>query len=266
MIYLLFYKSSFTDQNKIFHTFLFGTLLYMVIHMVMTFLDSGSLNIIKNNYFKLFVTLDLISAMYIAYGDGQFNLDGNTPIVSDDKEEDINKTIDKLKNKINNIAGVNRNNEPVISFSSGNGDIDPHPKLQPSMPPNIIKSKPKNPSVNTSSTPISEISMGHHPSQIQGQVVGQPKKKLDETKFPPINDPIQQELDNLAKSIGQSQGSQSTPINNLGGGGSTSIIDLKGDRGEQPNIGEQFSGAQSDTLSDIGSNLDLDLNEFENSL
>ena len=271
MIYLLFYKSSFTDQNKIFHTLLFGTLLYMVIHMVLTFIDSNTLNIIKNNYFTLFALLDLISFIYIAYGDGNFNLDGNKPIKKEDKEEeDINRTIDKLKNKINNITGASRNDEPVISFTSGNGDINPHPKLHvelPQNPPKPIIPPPK----KASSTPISEISMGHHPSQIQGQVqiVGQHKNKLDESKFPPINDPIQQELDNLAKSMNQSEGSQSTLISNLGSGGngnSTSITDLKGDSNNQPSLSDQFIGSQSDTLSDIGSNLDLDLSEFENSL
>ena len=102
--------------------------------MVLTFLDSDTLNIIKNNYFKLFALLDLISFIYIAYGEGYFNLDDNRPIKKDEDKEDINKTIDKLKNKINNITGVNRNNNPVISFSSGNGDIDPYPKLQVKIP------------------------------------------------------------------------------------------------------------------------------------
>lgn len=282
MIYILFYKSSFTDQNKIFHTLLFGTLLYMIIHMVITFIDSETLNIVKNNYFKLFVMLDLISVIYIAHDNGHINIDSNkSDDKRNDKVDDINNTIDKLKNTINNITG-NKDNDHVVSFSHGHNDIniDPHldidldipqidvPQIQPIQPPH------QNNNGGSFSTPISSISMSHHPSQLQmgnnnPNIPTQiPKQPLDENRFPPINDPIQQEMENLAKKINKDSGSKSTPINklkNIETHNNTSIVNLTGND-EQPNLNNQFSGNISETMSDIESNLDLDLSEFENSL
>jgi hypothetical protein len=313
MIYLLFYKSSFTDQNKIFHTLLFGTLLYMVIHMVITFLDSNTLNIIKNNYLTLFITLDLFSTIYIAYGDGHINLGENT-VLDKNKNEDINKTINKLKNTINNVIG-NNDNDDVISFSHGtlnigqhntnpnlnpninpNNNLNPNPNpninpnINPNPNPNINPNNNLNPNPNSNanlnlngnnltnnifSTPISEISMGHHPSQIQGKLVIPQKKKLDENKFPPINDPIQIELDNLAKSLEQQNHNKSTPISNLNNNNNNnnnnrgSIVDFQSND-DQSNLNDKFNNNNNDftgdTLSDIGSQLDLDLSEFANSL
>ena len=57
MFYLLFYKSTITNKNKIFLSLLFGSLLYIIIHALMTFSSVEFLQIIKNNYFKVLTAM-----------------------------------------------------------------------------------------------------------------------------------------------------------------------------------------------------------------
>jgi hypothetical protein len=234
--------------------------MYMVIHMVITFLDSKLLNIIKNNYFKLFVVLDLASAIFIAHGDGLFT-EYYRGEVTYDKNEDLNKTIDKLKNTINNVIG-NREDTEVISFSHDKNNNNPPIDVQLDIPQTNLDIN------NISSTPISSISMNHHPSQLHNNTVNIPSKTLDEKKYPPIDDPIQQQLESLVKEMNNTTGSLSTPISKKKNDNySTSIVDLQSGNNKQPlNMNKQIINNISDTLSDAGSNLDLDLSEFENSL
>jgi hypothetical protein len=121
MFYLLFYKSTLTNQNKIFLTVLFGSLLYIIIHAILTFSNIETLDVIKKNYFMYFFIIDLGSTIYLIYEEqynktsGLYNKNKNKNI-NENNENDLSVKINLLKNTIYDVIGK-KNSQPTISFS-----------------------------------------------------------------------------------------------------------------------------------------------------
>ena len=68
MFYYLFYNSSFTFilENRLFSTILYGSILYIITHALLTYCGLEVLAIIKNYYWSV-LALDVLSLSYCLY-------------------------------------------------------------------------------------------------------------------------------------------------------------------------------------------------------
>ena len=249
MIYLLFYKNSFTQNNKIYNTLFFGTILYILIHIILTFSGVEALNIIKQNYFKLLVFLDLVSVLYMISIDNNL-MDGEFFLSTSDSDNDnLNSKINSLKKTIYNIIG-NHQDDNVISF--------PH-NVQLEIPQLSNSQVGNQPSLNldTNSNEFQGLSTGINNIS---RVTNIPS----ETQHVEHNSDIQAQLAQLNRDFMASGGGS-----NIEEAKSTSIKDIIKLRKPitpptpMPLIEEK--NEPSETLSDAGSNLDLNLDDFSNS-
>ena len=59
MFYILFHHSTLIKKNKLFYTLLYGSLLYLVVHIIMSFTDVEAIRIFKDNYFWTILIIDI---------------------------------------------------------------------------------------------------------------------------------------------------------------------------------------------------------------
>ena len=146
MFYSLLYKSTITYENKLFLTFIYGSILYMVIHALLNFSNKELLIKIKETYFTYIFIIDIISLLYYINNDIHPN--------DDDKENNLNVKIDLIKNKIYEMFPKN-NKYNKISFShqdNTNNDTNNNANLDTTETNNL--STP----VNNLSTPVNNLS------------------------------------------------------------------------------------------------------------
>ena len=68
MYYYLLYNCSFEfiNNNRLFTTILYGSILYILTHAILNYCNLEILNII-NNYFWIIFTLDIFTFVYVLY-------------------------------------------------------------------------------------------------------------------------------------------------------------------------------------------------------
>ena len=108
MYYYLLYNSSFSfiDENRLFSTILYGSILYILTHAILNYCDVSILNII-NNYFWTTLTLDIMSFTYAIYNSFMNNDNGYS------NNTNLNVSFDLFKNKINTM--LDRKNDLTIT-------------------------------------------------------------------------------------------------------------------------------------------------------
>jgi len=163
MFYYLLYNSSFSFivENRLFFTILYGSILYILTHAVLSHCDISILNIINNYYWTLF-TLDIISFFYSLY-QSFTNINNNTnDNINDninDSQNNLNVSFNLLKNKINTF--IDRKNDLTVTHipvqqQNNNNNINTN-NLQNT---NLINKKQNNTMQNNTnkfSTPISQL-------------------------------------------------------------------------------------------------------------
>lgn len=271
MVFTLFYHSTILKENKIFNSLLYGSILYLIIHAMMSFIDSETIKIIKDNYFWTIFYLDLGSFMYFNYNDYLSRPDSNSKIQENDKQSDndIKVSINTLKNKINKILTPEgslqlSSQEPVVTIPINTN------------PTNEIQNENISFSDNNSNDLI------NHSEQKKVKEsnfsMSTPIKKLHKQFKPSVLDnlpPPKQSQSELQPQL-QPQGQQSTKIADLKDRLAQQTQSMKPEGitrigGDTPNINNNFGQSnkfdtQSVADSDAGSLLDLDLNDFENSI
>ncbi len=140
MFYYLLYNStfSFLENNRLFSTILYGSIIYIISHAIIHYCNIDFLIIIRNYFWPLF-GLDILTFGYCLY---------NTYLNSDKTSDQI-VSFNMLKNKINNIISTNTQNKPIrIIPSSSNNDYNvPKPTIPNDIPQQQFKQ----------STPISAL-------------------------------------------------------------------------------------------------------------
>jgi hypothetical protein len=124
MFYILFHHSTIVKKNKLFYTLLYGSLLYLVIHIIMMFSDIESLKIFKDNYFWTILSIDLCTFLYLFISGSTLSTNG----IVEGNNNELDSILKPFKDEINKV--LNQNNEikmtkqePVISFPSNNEKI-----------------------------------------------------------------------------------------------------------------------------------------------
>ena len=115
MFYYLFYNSSFNfivGDNRLFNTILYGSIIYILTHAILTYCGIEVLAIVKNYYWSLFA-LDLLSFTYCLYNDYWLGNNGKT-----DNNEGLNVSFNMLKNRIANIVGSEQVTNQGIRIST----------------------------------------------------------------------------------------------------------------------------------------------------
>jgi hypothetical protein len=300
MVFSLFYHSTIIKENKLFYSLLYGSVLYLVIHAIMSFADSPTIDIIKNNYFWTLFYLDLGSFLYFSYNDNTpSKTRDNSKNTSGENENDIKVTINTLKNKINNILTPEGSlhlstQEPVASFPINSNQNLNNNSNNNSINNDEISFNDTTITKNLNSN-VNEKSHTNTYEQINSDdkidnskfSMSTPIKKLHQQIKPSVINDTNQQLSSLPSP------QMSSSQKNNDSQSSTKITDLRDRLAEQTSamkpegfsrIGGNDSDNNSDNNSnqqnrsisnldvqsvagsDVGSILDLDLNDFENSI
>jgi len=298
MFYILFHHSTIIKKNKLFYNLLYGSLLYLAIHIIMMFSDIESLRIFKDNYFWTILSIDLSTFIYLFISGSTLSTNG---IVEGNNNIELNDILKPFKDEINKV--LNQNNEikmtkqdPVISFPSNNekivmeSDINSNQKVNNNnndqnvnINNNIVSDNNNNDIVSdnnnnnivsdNNNTNINSVSSGNYSTPI---------KRLNKNNN---NQPV---LNNNQSVVNNNQ-VNSTNVMDLRNRLASQAQDMKPEgftridsqnnnsnqnmNNSNQNISTSIkkdTNYRSDTLSvadsDIGSALDLDLNDFENSI
>lgn len=295
MFFSLFYHSTIIKENKVFYSILYGSILYLVIHAIMSFSDSEIIDTLKNNYFWTIFYLDLGSFLFFLYN-GTILEGGNngesTDSSTNGNTNDVKVTINTLKNKINQILKPEgsihmSSQEPITSFnvnpkqdlkvpsqsniSFQNNNRSSESNSQSNQQSNSQSYEDINKSLNalseTNNTNNSQFSMSTPINQLHKQLKPQlpqmnQMNQMNQSSFEPKSDMNQSSTkiadlrDRLAH---QTQMMKPEGITRIGGDDSKQHTDM-GQSSNGPTDIQSIAG------SDVGSVLDLDLNDFENSI
>lgn len=258
----------------------------------MTFIGTEAINMIKNNYFWTIFYLDLGSFIYFIYNndlnDNNSKNDNKNQLQSNN-DNDLKVTINTLKNKINNILTPDgslqiSSQEPVLSFSSNN--LNSETQLNNTNQNNTNQSD----NLNTETT-LNNVDSLNNTNQLNNMnqlnnnnfnldtsdksdksnfSMSTPIKQLHQQLKPTVLNDTNQQLSNLQPpQIQQDKNQiQSTKITDLKDRLAQQTMEMKPENFTR--IGGNNSSNNFDTQSiagsDAGSLLDLDLNDFENSI
>ena len=280
MFYILFHHSTIIKKNKLFYNLLYGSLLYLAIHIIMMFSDIESLRIFKDNYFWTILSIDLSTFIYLFISGSTLSTNG---IVEGNNNIELNDILKPFKDEINKV--LNQNNEikmtkqdPVISFPSNNekivmeSDINSNQKVNNNNNDqnvninNNIVSDNNNTNINSVSsgnysTPIKRLNKNNNNQPVLNNnqsVVN--NNQVNSTNVMDLRNRLASQAQDMKPEgftrIDSQNNNSNQNMNNYNQNISTSI--------------KKDTNYRSDTLSvadsDIGSALDLDLNDFENSI
>ena len=260
MYYYLLYNSSFAfiNNNHLFSTILYGSILYILTHAILNYCNIEILNIIKNYFWVIFI-LDIVSFLYIIYM-VYININNNQDILySGDKinnnnnnnNSNLNVSFNVLKNKIstfldrkNDITITQNNTSPDIITRHANNSNNSNNSLQ-----HQLDTPPKK-QQNTFSTPISQLQQ-HKQTQQQAEQQTQHYKQNNTTN---MQEQLTYEGDNFQNITKNT--SNSTPISLIRNNNNFNAI-------QEQRTNEDIT-TDSIAGSDIGNIMDL--TDFENSL
>ena len=303
MFYILFHHSTIVKINKLFYTLLYGSLLYLAIHIIMMFSDIESLKIFKDNYFWTILSIDLCTFLYLFISGSTLSTNG----IVEGNNNEINSILKPFKDEINKV--LNQNNEikmtkqePVISFPSNNEKIVMESEINTNQNVNINQNTNTNQNVNN---PVSDNNNSisnqtnnnvNNDSSSSGNY-STPINRLNKNNNQPVvtnNQPVVTNNQPVINNINSQ--SNSTNVTDLRNRLASQVQDMKPEGftridSQNNNPNNNFNNSnqninnfnqnmstpikkdlnyKSDTISvadsDIGSTLDLDLNDFENSI
>lgn len=168
MFYYLLYNSSFSFiiDNRLFLTILYGSILYIITHAILSYCKVDILEIIHNYFWFIFI-LDIISLVYGIY---LFYLVYNN---NESSSNNLDVSFNLLKNQINTISTYfNKKNNISISDNSTHSELkqplrittSPHttPQISPQSHINLSNTQESNQIVKQNqthefSTPITTL-------------------------------------------------------------------------------------------------------------
>tara|TARA_B100000575_G_scaffold39234_1_gene26836 strand:+ start:6592 stop:7437 length:846 start_codon:yes stop_codon:yes gene_type:complete len=280
MYYFLLLKSSFIEkENREFNSFLIGSLMYIVTHILLTIFTMYYHNELGNsfkNYFWTIFILDIISFIFTNYKD--LNLESNLKL-----------TINLLKNKISTISNIGNtplkiNHQPV---ETNNNNINTN---------NINTNNTNNTNTNVN-TNVNNTN-NTNTNNINTNNINTDNTNLNNIDTNVTNTALDNNINvnnNLTDFYSNSLNTNPNNLNNISLNGSTSIQSLNRQNLNQNNLNHQNqnqnqnsfnsdlkstnikdirnmiqSSKQDDNISiaasDSGNSIDMDLADFENSL
>jgi hypothetical protein len=247
MFYYLFYNSSFTFivENRLFSTILYGSILYIITHAILTYCGIEVLDIIKNYYWSV-LALDVLSLSYCLY---TYYWVGKA---SD--SQSLNVSFNMLKNKINSI--VNSDNIANQGIRILNTSATPK-QSQSSQQQNSLQqnSSQGNTTNQQRKLPIKTSGKSTPISLLRGNMSGNmPSIIPDDIN---VQDPIMEESQSNSEGFYGDFGES-------GNVGDSSELGNRCDTGDANTRADRFDSVESVAGSDIGSLMDLD--EFEKTL
>ena len=105
MFYILFHHSTLIKKNKLFYTLLYGSLLYLTVHIIMSFTDIEAIKIFKDNYFWTILIIDVSTFMYLFLSGNSLSPNG----IVEDENNELKDILQPFKDEISKV--LNQNNE-----------------------------------------------------------------------------------------------------------------------------------------------------------